>query len=128
VGKCLACIKNMDRYLSGWFHGAALGDIYKDNLGEFLAWAFLDRDQLPTRGSAEAQEVEEYVRWFEEALGRELPQGYNKNVSSLRLTLDPVKMTPRSLAWYCVSWSPWRADERADFFLGGGRLWAVLML
>jgi hypothetical protein len=82
-----------------------------------LAWAFLDRDQLPVRGSAEAQEVEEYVRWLEEALGRELP---------LRLTLDPVKMTPRSLAWYCVSWSPWRADERGDFFdffdffLGGG--------
>jgi transcription elongation factor SPT5 len=103
VRKCLACVKRLDRYLSGWFHGAELGDIYKDNLGEFLAWAFLDRDQLPARGSEEAEEVAEYVRQFEEVLGRELPQGYNRNVRSLRLTLDPVKMTHRSLAWYCVS-------------------------
>jgi hypothetical protein len=76
------------------------------NLGEFLAWTFLDRDQLPARGSEEADEVEEYVRQFEEALGKELQQGYNRNVRSLRLTLDPVKMTHRSSAWYCVSRSP----------------------
>lgn len=40
---------------------------------------------------------------FEEKLGHRLPPGYNPKVVSLRLTIDPVRMSHRSLLWYwCV--------------------------
>jgi len=77
--------------------------IHRENLAQFLTWAFLDRDTAPEEGSEEARELENYVNEFETNLGRRLPEGYNQGVRSLRLTLDPVKMTHRSLLWYFVS-------------------------
>jgi len=71
-------------------------------LAQFLTWAFLDRDTMPDEGSEEARELKYYVDEFETSLGRRLPAGFNENVRSLRLTLDPVKMTHRSLLWYFV--------------------------
>ncbi|KAA8899174.1 hypothetical protein FN846DRAFT_782440 [Sphaerosporella brunnea] len=102
VNQCLSTITAPEQYLSGWFHGATVSSIHRENLAEFLSWAFLDLDQVPPRGSEEAAEVDAYVRQFEEMLGTTLRSGYNPLVKSLRLTLDPVKMMHRSLVLYGV--------------------------
>jgi hypothetical protein len=77
--------------------------VYRENLAEFLTWGFLDRDSPPAPDSEEAAELNEYLEACRRQLDFELSPGYNPKVKSLRLTLDPVKMSHRSLLWYGVS-------------------------
>ncbi|KAI5802796.1 Alpha/Beta hydrolase protein [Pyronema domesticum] len=100
--KCLSTISDPKSYISGWFHGAPYTSVYRENLAEFLAWGFLDRDTLPEKGSEDWEELEGYVDATEKAMGLELKPGYNPEVKALRLTVDPVRMTHRSLAWYLM--------------------------
>jgi hypothetical protein len=122
--KCLSTISDPKSYISGWFHGAPYTSVYRENLAEFLAWGFLDRDTLPEKGSEDWEELEGYLDATEKAMGLELKTGYNPEVKALRLTVDPVRMTHRSLAWYWVcdisilsfvkgEWK-WRSGTRAE--------------
>lgn len=52
--------------------------------------------------SDEEMELEEYVDMFEEYSGLKIQPG-SGSAECLRLTLDPVNMVHRSLAWYLVS-------------------------
>ncbi|KAF8254082.1 hypothetical protein K440DRAFT_592879 [Wilcoxina mikolae CBS 423.85] len=99
-GKCISTITSPTEYLSGWFHGAPWASVHKENLAEFLTWGFLDRDSPPAPDSEEAAELEEYLEAVKHELDIELPPGYNPDAKSLRLTLDPVRMSHRSLLWY----------------------------
>jgi len=47
-------------------------------------------------------EVSEYLATVEDLLGQALPDGYNKDTTCMRLTLDPVPMLHRPLLWYMV--------------------------
>ncbi|KAI0997061.1 hypothetical protein K3495_g11127 [Podosphaera aphanis] len=86
-------------YLRGWFLGADLKDIKRENVKEFMLWAFFNRDGPPGNDD---DELEEYVQEIENYLGRPIEKGRGKAVA-LRLTLDKVKMLHRSLLWYtCV--------------------------
>lgn len=97
--KCNAHITNPSTYLSKWFLGADLADIKRDNVADFILWAFFNR-----HGPAgdDAEEVEEYIQLHERTFGHTFPPGRG-NVGCLRLTLEKVDMLHRSLVWYfCV--------------------------
>lgn len=82
--------------------GADIREIRRDNVKEFFLWAFFNRGGVP---GDDDEELEGYIMILERQLGREIPEGRG-NARCLRLTLDEVVMSHRSLIWYCVSLSP----------------------
>ena len=59
---------------------------------------------MDTRWEEWEEEIVEYLAVVENVIGRTLPDGYNKDTPSMRLTLDPVPMIHRPLLWYMVGW------------------------
>jgi hypothetical protein len=96
--RCWATIPDPEKYLSQWFRGAKKEDIKRENVKEFTHWAFFNSAQVP---ECHAEEVDGYIKETEELLGRKLLPGRGK-AKSLRLTLDAVGCSHRSLFWYFV--------------------------
>jgi hypothetical protein len=97
--KCHNSIPNGEAYLHRWFLGAPAEEIKRENLKEFILWAFFSRGGPP---GDDNEELEEYVAQIEELLGREIAPGRG-NAKCLRLTLDRINMMHRTLLWYTVS-------------------------
>ena len=92
-----ASINDPERFLSGWFRGASLDDVRRENMREFLDWAFWEG-----RATADdEEEMEDYLQEVEGLLGRKLKTGKG-SAKSLRLTVDPIQMECKSLLWYWV--------------------------
>ena len=98
---CNNSISDPEAYLKKWFLGAPANEIKRDNLKDFFLWAFFNRDGPP--GDAD-EELEGYVVATETLLGRKFEDGRGSAVC-LRLTIDRVGMTHRSILWYFVSWT-----------------------
>ncbi|KFY40757.1 hypothetical protein V495_05288 [Pseudogymnoascus sp. VKM F-4514 (FW-929)] len=97
--KCYKYIPDPDTYLDRWFLGAPPEEIKRENVKEFVQWAFFNRGG---EAGDDDEELEEYVAAYETMVGRKFEPGRGK-AESLRLTLDPIDMLHRSLAWYmCV--------------------------
>lgn len=96
---CNANISDPEGYLQKWFLGADLKDIKRENVKEFLLWAFFNRGGPP---GDDDEELDEYVDATEKLLGKPIEEGRG-TAECLRLTLDRVDMLHRSLVWYCVS-------------------------
>ncbi|KAH7051132.1 hypothetical protein B0J12DRAFT_78504 [Macrophomina phaseolina] len=96
--RCSSHVPDHARYLRGWFMGAPLSEIKRDNLNEFLAWAFFNTGHVNT---IDPDELDEYIREIEKQLGREVEPGRG-NARCVRLTIDKVDMSHRSLLWYMV--------------------------
>lgn len=92
-------VTDPDQFIQGWFKGAEIENIRRDDVKEWLTWAFFDRD---CEGSKDEDEIEEYTLEVESMLQKDLRPGKG-TMSPLRLTIDPVDMLPRSLLWYFVS-------------------------
>lgn len=88
-------IHDYEKFLSGWFRGANVADIGREELKRFLSWAFWDG----RAGPADAEEMDEYMRHTEAQLCSKIQNG-NGKAKSLRLTLDPILMDSRCLLWY----------------------------
>lgn len=103
--RCMANVPDPESYLRWWFLGADVGDIRRENLRQFLFWAFFDMVEEDVRASADGEaisaELDEYVALVERRLGRPLHPGRG-TARCLRLTLDSVGTAYRSLAWYAV--------------------------
>ncbi|TWU77469.1 hypothetical protein ED733_006968 [Metarhizium rileyi] len=103
--KCVTNTIHLDAYLRGWFLGAELGDIGRDNLREFFLWAFFDTEVENNDTASVDQdvwnEVNEYVVLTEERLGHPLREGWGP-AKSLRLTLDGIPTVYRCLLWYVI--------------------------
>jgi hypothetical protein len=99
--RCNATVKDPEKYLSQWFLGAQEEQIKRENVKEFIRWAFLNTEQTKNEDEAE---VEGYVKAMEKLLGRDLPSGKG-NAKSLRLTVDKVDCLHRSILWYFVCYS-----------------------
>ncbi|KAM0718698.1 hypothetical protein Q7P37_005769 [Cladosporium fusiforme] len=90
-------VHDIDLFLTGWFRGARPEEIGRDDLKAFLDWSFWEG-----RATAEdEEEMGEYVREVEGMAGHAFPEGKG-SARALRLTLDPVEMDVRSLAWYGI--------------------------
>lgn len=96
---CFENVPDPQSYLSKWFLDAPRSDIKRDNIKEFLRWAFLNGEEPQAEDD---QELEGYVDEFETLLGVKFPQGRGP-AKCLSLTINPVDMMRRSLAWYLVS-------------------------
>lgn len=96
--RCWATVENPERYLRGWFHGAPEEEIRRENVREFIHWAFFNAEQV---SSDECEEVDEYIERIEERLGRALLPGRG-DAKSLRTTYDPVRCSYRPLLWNLV--------------------------
>ena len=96
---CNHNIADHEAYLNKWFLGASADEIKRDNVKEFFLWAFFNRDGPPGKDD---EELEEYVVATENLLGREIKNGRGSAVC-LRLTIDRVSMSHRSILWYLVS-------------------------
>jgi hypothetical protein len=99
VRRCWSTVTDPEKYLSQWFKGARKEDIKRENVREFIHWAFFNAEQV---AESDEEEVENYLKETERLLGRELPPGRGK-AKSIRLTLDSVGCSYRSLFWYFVS-------------------------
>lgn len=95
---CNENIGDPEKYLRKWFLGAPLQEIKRENLKEFLLWAFFNRGGPP---GDDEKELEEYVQATEKTLGQDIQPGRG-NAECLRLTLDKVHMMHRSLLWYGI--------------------------
>jgi hypothetical protein len=96
---CNTNILEPEIYLKKWFLGAPAHEIKRDNVKEFFLWAFFNRDGAP---GEDDDELEEYVVATEKLLGRKIEEGRG-NAVCLRLTVDGVRMSHRSILWYFVS-------------------------
>ena len=101
--QCTTTIPSTEAYLRGWFMGAQLKDIRRENLREFILWAFFDVDG--TKYSAEEagvqEEIDDYIAKIESMLGHSLGEGRG-SAQSLRLTFDSIETTYRGLVWYFI--------------------------
>lgn len=95
--RCYDNITDPERYLCKWFRDAPQSEIKRENVAEFLQWAFFNGQA----GSEYEDELDEYVRSTEERLGRKLEPGRGA-ATCLRLTLDQVEMLNKSVLWYVV--------------------------
>lgn len=86
-------------YVSKWLLGAPLTEIKRENVREFLRWAFFN---LAEDDHAYDAEVDEYLNAIEDRSGLRFEEGRSE-VKSLRLTVEKVHALPRSLTWYFVS-------------------------
>ncbi|KAK3485361.1 uncharacterized protein B0T23DRAFT_46189 [Neurospora hispaniola] len=91
-----------NEYLKLWFLGAEVDEVKRENVREFLLWAFFDRDG-ETKGNNEdiEEELDSYLAKIETLLGRKLPPGRG-TATSLRLTFDAIDTRYRSVVWYGV--------------------------
>lgn len=103
---CNESVPDAEAYIQKWFLGAPREEIKRENVKEFLLWAFFNRGGPP---GDDDEELEEHIDDFEKVLGRKIEPGRG-NAECLRLTLDKADMLHRSLVWYFVSYpnsSPW---------------------
>jgi hypothetical protein len=97
---CNNNISDPEGYLNKWFLGAPANEIKRDNIKDFFLWAFFNRDGPP---GDDEEELEGYVAATEDLLGRKIEHGRG-SAACLRLTIDRVSMSHRSILWYFVSW------------------------
>ena len=100
VDRVHANVPDPERYIRGWFKGARIEDIGREDVKTYVAWAILDRDRAQEEDVDEA-EIEEYTREIESMLGKDFLPG-KRAAKPLRLTLDPVDVLYRSLLSYWV--------------------------
>jgi hypothetical protein len=105
---CFDSSTDLTTTLSRWFLGAPLNAIGRDNIKQWLRWAFLNTDiDEPSLDD----ELESYVKQLEMRLGKSFPPG-RADVKSIRLTLDKVDALHRSVTWYMVRDYPMSDSER----------------
>ncbi|KAI3319358.1 hypothetical protein HD806DRAFT_291372 [Xylariaceae sp. AK1471] len=98
--RCLDNVPDTARYLRTWFLGADEADIRKENVREFISWAFFDR-QPSNETAEEIEELDEFIVEIERRTGHQLKPGRGK-AKSFRLTLDEVEVRYRSVVWYFI--------------------------
>ncbi|KAI0474694.1 hypothetical protein F4859DRAFT_76418 [Xylaria cf. heliscus] len=98
--RCVDNIPNIPIYLRTWFLKADGRDIRRDNVREFLSWAFFDRHP-GNETAAELEELDDYMIEIEKRIGYQLEPGRG-NAKSLRLTLDAIEVRYRSVVWYLI--------------------------
>lgn len=97
--RCLDSTQDHEEYLSKWFLNAPVSAIKRENVKEFLRWAFLSTD---VTDPSYDDELESYVKKLEGRMGTNIPPG-RAEVKCLRLSLDKVNALHRSLIWYmCI--------------------------
>lgn len=93
---CKSNLGDPEKYFSRWLMVTKNDHIKRENVSDFIRWAFFH-----PQVQEHEPEVEAYTRDMEKLLGRELPSGKN-NVKGLGPKLNEVDALHRSLLWYTV--------------------------
>jgi len=91
-------IHDPEKFMSGWFRGAKIEEIGREDLKEFLSWTFWEGRTTKN----DEEELEVYTREVETMVGAKRFKPGRGTAKGLRLTLDPIDMHCRSLTWYLV--------------------------
>lgn len=96
--RCVESSEDLATFFSRWFLGTPIAAIKRENVKEWLRWAFLNTAIVDPN---QDDELEAYVVELETKLGTNFEPG-RADVKSIRLTLDKVDALHRSLTWYLV--------------------------
>jgi len=89
--------------MTRWFHYCPKEQIQRDNVREWLAWAFTGRDLEECRSDQQAMDIiERSLELAENRLKTTFKEGRNPHCKTLRLTLDRVPVLSRPLGYYVV--------------------------
>jgi len=89
--------------VTGWFLGSKPGEIRRGNVEEWVAWAFFNAAGKTELAPGRQSELDTIVSEVEQWAELRLPEGYNPNVRSMRLTIDPIPSKHRPLLYYIVT-------------------------
>lgn len=105
-------VPDLDEFIRGWMNRAHAEDIRRDNVKEWLLWWLFGRDDADAFSSLSSapgsddittiQELDEYVWELETRLGVAFRPGKGPDAKPLRLGVDPVDMSHRSLVYYGI--------------------------
>lgn len=95
---CKSHMSNPERFLTGWCMLSKSEHIKRENLKDFIRWAFFHPEQSEEHHEPE---VEAYANDIETLFGLKLQPG-RANVKSLGKLLQEVGGLHRSLLWYTV--------------------------
>lgn len=95
---CFESSQDFATFFSRWFLDTPIVALKKENIKEWLRWAFLNTG-MPD--PSHDDELEEYIKHLETELGVDFEPG-RADVKSIRLTLDSVNALHRSVTWYTV--------------------------
>ena len=96
--RCHNNAQDLHSHISKWFLNKQVETIKKENIKEWIRWAFFNTD---VEDSAYDEEIEDYLKDLETRLGIKFKPG-RADLKCIRLTLDEVKALHRSLLWYTV--------------------------
>ncbi|KAJ5976545.1 hypothetical protein N7481_010252 [Penicillium waksmanii] len=99
---CNANVPNVEKYLSRWLMVSEAEYIKRDNVKDFIRWAFFRPGCTEEQDPQNEAEVEAYTAETEKLIGRKLSLG-RTDVKGLGRLLNEAGGSPRSLLWYtCV--------------------------
>ncbi|WYZ43797.1 hypothetical protein EsH8_VII_000233 [Colletotrichum jinshuiense] len=106
--RCMGTVPNYEYYIRMWFLGAEMSDIRRENVRDFLLWAFFDVEERTDgknhglrAGEDYDAEVDQYIAHVESQLGASFKPGRGP-AKCLRLTIDSVEPRYRTVWWYAI--------------------------
>ena len=104
MSRCLGAVDDPDDFIRGWFCGATLDIIRRENLREWITWVLLSSESANEEYSAGWElESEHYILEMERTFGWVVPPGKTEGLKFMRLNTDPINTVHRPLIWYTVS-------------------------
>ncbi|TCD64755.1 hypothetical protein EIP91_003646 [Steccherinum ochraceum] len=90
--------------LRTWFDRAPWSSIRKDNIYTWMHWSifndsFTSMEDIPM---ARRLHLDEMMERLERRAGMKFPEGFNPEVRTLRLSVDPVTVAARPFIWYII--------------------------
>ncbi|KAI8591395.1 Alpha/Beta hydrolase protein [Geranomyces variabilis] len=104
--RCLAALaqgSDVRKSIEGWFFGAPIETIGRENMVQWFAWAMWDAEPHDLTPS-ELQEISQFIADTERAAGGGvvIREGYNPDVKCMRLTIDDMQHLHRPFVYYVV--------------------------
>jgi hypothetical protein len=99
---CIASVPNLEKYLSQWLMVSEGECIKRDNVKDFVRWAFFRPDYEHERDQQDEVEIEAYTTEIEKLIGQKLAPG-RIDLKGLGQLLHETTGSHRSLLWYTVS-------------------------
>ena len=106
ISRTFALSRDMKRFLTGWFQFCRFEDIHYDNALEWIAWSMFG-DFVDRVSPREQEELEGYIKEFENHVGQPFQPGYNEALRNrcIRINLDAVSARHRPLISYIVTYA-----------------------
>ncbi|RUS25207.1 hypothetical protein BC938DRAFT_472484 [Jimgerdemannia flammicorona] len=101
--RCVEGVTDFEERFPLWFFGVEFQRIRRENVLDWLAWAFLCRPLKDINMSEEdGKFLNHLLNELEVVSGHKFPEGRDDDVKCARLTLDPVEGIQRPLVAYLV--------------------------